>query len=133
MTGVQTCALPIFSSDTSTAPGNQAVTSADGLTWTQRSTPGTGKHWSCVTFGYGFWLAGAENPPNSQPLMKSTDNGATWALVSALGFNFGFVEGIAFGPLKNCSDNAACSITITGDTFGNCWRGATQHPGNCFT
>jgi len=101
------------------------------LTWTRVSTPGTGKHWSCISYGYGKWIAGAENSPNSQPLMVSTDDGLTWSLVSALGFNFGFIEGIAFGPVDNCSDSEPCSITITGAVMGNVWAGGnSQGSGN---
>ncbi len=119
-------------SDTTTDPTHQAMTSVDGISWTLRSTP-SAKHWQAVTFGYGFWIAGANNSAFSQPLMTSTDNGVTWSLVSALGFNYGFITGIAFGPLNNCTDSANCSITIAGVTLGNVWRGGmAQRIGNSF-
>lgn len=117
--------------DGSTNPTQQAATSTDGINWTLRNTPAV-KHWTGLAYGYGFWIAGANNSPSSQPLMKSTDDGATWSLVSALGFNFGFIKDIAFGPLNNCSATANCTIVISGPSQGNFWRGMVQGAGNHF-
>lgn len=121
----------IVSVDTSTNPGNQAATSTDGINWTIHATPGSGKHWTCVSYGYGQWISGAANSANTQPLMISTDNGVTWSLVPALGFSFGFINGIAFGPNGTCTATANCSITIGGgSTMGNVWSGQSQGIGN---
>lgn len=116
----------IVSTDTGTNPGNQAAYSDDALTWTIVATPGSAKTWSCVTYGYGIWLAGAENSASTQPLMMSSDNGVTWSLIPAQSFSFGFIEGIAFGPSGDCFDIAGCSITIGGVALGNTWRGGFQ-------
>jgi hypothetical protein len=117
------------SDDTHTTPGQQAVYSTDGVNWTLAST--ATKHWTCVTYGYGQWIAGDGGFGSTQPLMSSTDDGATWSLVSAIGFSYGFINGIAFGPLNNCNDSANCSINITGAMVGNTWRGGfQQRPAN---
>jgi hypothetical protein len=120
----------IVSSDTTTNPGNQAAYSTDGINWTLAATPGTGKHWAAVSFGYGTWIAGNSGFGSTTPLMKSTDNGATWSIIT-LGFSYGFINGVAFGPLDNCSDSANCSINIAGAMVGNTWRGGfQQRPAN---
>lgn len=108
-------------SDTSTYPNAQAATSTDGLTWTRQTTPGTSKHWSCLACDGTAWIAGDESfPANTTPLMISTDNGATWALIT-LGFNFGVMEGI--GAILAAPPPAAA--------MGNIWGGGSgQGVGN---
>ncbi len=124
----------IVASDQTTNPTHQAATSTDGLTWTLRSTPAT-RSWSCVTYGYGIWIAGTEKSASTnsqQPFMISNDDGATWSMVPALGFDFGFVHGVAFGTQGACFADVTCSIFIGGGaTMGNCWAtGSTQGSGN---
>lgn len=106
--------------DTSTYPGVQAATSADGLTWTRRTTPGSGKKWSCLASDGTVWIAGSENfPANTTPMMISSDDGVTWSLIT-LSFNFGVMEGI--GSILAAPPPA---------TMGNVWGGGSaQGAGN---
>jgi hypothetical protein len=65
--------------------GGVVKTSPDGVTWTLRTTPNANGYTKMLIANDGAILAGS-NSNITQPVMRSTDGGVTWALVAAFGF-----------------------------------------------
>jgi hypothetical protein len=66
----------LFVAIAQTGTGNRVMTSPDGITWTQRSTP-TDRSWISVTYGNNLFVAVADGGGTGNRVMTSPD-GITW-------------------------------------------------------
>ena len=67
--------------DTSTGT-NEIMTSPDGITWTNQSTPPANRKWDGITFGNGLFVAVSRDGTTNNCVMYSTD-GVNWSTGSS--------------------------------------------------
>ena len=97
---------------------NVAMTSPDGITWTSRTCPAMA--WNKVNHnGSGTILAAAYN--NLTAIMKSTDDGASWAQIATPDNGAGF-GAVAYGPGKWLAMGEAGTVrAMTSIDNGDTW------------
>ncbi len=66
-----------------TNAASQTVAGTGGSSWSAISpTPAPNSGWGSVAYGNGIWIAIAQNATASQALMRSSDGGSTWTLIT---------------------------------------------------
>lgn len=80
----------------------EIYTSPDAINWTKRAAPANPGQLNAVAFGNGVWIAvGVDIAGPAERIIRSADNGATWADVTPGGVINDQLENVAYDPVQD--------------------------------